>query len=112
MLHHNKAVPQIPETHQSSQKLVVISLMQTDTWFVQNISHTHKAGSDLGSQTDPLRLASGKHRSSPSQGQIIQSHFRQKPYSRPDFLQNLLSYQLLLFCQFQLIHKDFQFFNR
>ena len=36
----------------------MISLMQTNARFVQDVENTHQAGTDLGGQPDPLRLAS------------------------------------------------------
>ena len=34
--------------------------MKADTGLIQNIGNPHKAGTDLGSQTDSLGLSSGK----------------------------------------------------
>ena len=56
MLHHDQAVAQITQMHQRSQKLVIVSLMQSDAWLVQNISNAHQSGTNLGCQTDSLSL--------------------------------------------------------
>ena len=43
MLHHNQRITEISQILQGLQQLVIVSLMQTDTRFIQNISHTNKA---------------------------------------------------------------------
>ena len=45
---------------QRFQQLIVISLVQSDTRLIKDIGNPHKSGADLGRQTDPLCLASGK----------------------------------------------------
>ena len=38
------------------QFIIIVSLMQSDTWFIQNICHTYESGTDLCCQTDSLPL--------------------------------------------------------
>ena len=42
VLHHNQGVAQIPQVAQRFQQTVVIPLVQTDAWFVQNIQYAHQ----------------------------------------------------------------------
>ena len=105
MFHHNQTVTKIPKPHQCSEKLVIISLMKSDAWLIQNIGNSHKAGTNLCCKTDSLRLASGKGSGSPSKRKIFQPNFCQKSYSGTDFLQDLLPDQLLLAGKLQVMEK-------
>ena len=60
MLYNDQAVSKITQLHQRTKKSVIIPLMQSDAWFIQNIGNSYQPGTDLGSQTDSLRLAAGK----------------------------------------------------
>ena len=60
MLYYDHGVPQIPETFQSIQQLIVIPLVKSDTGLVQYIADPYQAGADLGSQPDTLGLTAGQ----------------------------------------------------
>ena len=60
MLHNKNRISQIPQVQQSRKQLVIVPLMKADAWLIQNIGHSHQTGADLGCQTDPLGLSSGK----------------------------------------------------
>ena len=42
---------------QRFQKALVISLVETDAWLIENIEHAGQARADLASQPDSLALA-------------------------------------------------------
>ena len=74
MLYHNQGVAQIPQPLQGGQQLVIVPLMQTDGRLIQNIEHAYQAGTDLGSQPDPLAFTTGQGGRRPRKGQILQTH--------------------------------------
>ena len=86
MLYYDQSISKITQMLQCSDQLIIISLMQTDTWFIQNISNAHKPGTDLGRQTDSLCLATGQCACRTIKCQIIKAYIDQKMQSRPDFL--------------------------
>ena len=106
MFDHDQAVAKIAKAHQRSQKLVIIPLMETDTWLVQNIGNSNKAGTDLCGKTDPLCLPAGKSSGSSSKGKILQTNFRKKSHSGTDLLQDLLTDQFLLLGKLQVTKKS------
>ena len=59
MFNNNQCISQIFQIHQRPQKLIIVSLMQTDTRLVKNIGNTHQSGTDLGCQTNSLRFSTG-----------------------------------------------------
>ena len=111
MFHHDQGITQITQMTEGIQQFIIISLMQTDTWLIQNIGNTHQTGTDLGSQTDTLSLSAGQGCCGTGEGQIIQSHIHQKSDSCPDFFQNLTADHLLCLGQFQMFHKFCQHGN-
>ena len=106
MFDHDQAVAKIAKAHQRSQKLVIIPLMETDTWLVQNIGNSNKAGTDLCGKTDSLCLPAGKSSGSSSKGKILQNNLRKKSHSGTDLLQDLLTDQFLLLGKLQVTKKS------
>ena len=110
MLYHDQSIPEITEMLQRGKKLIIVPLMKTDTGFVQNISHTHQTGTDLGGEPDPLCLASGKCSRRTGQRQVIQSHIHQELDPCSDLFQNLSPDQHLGLGKIQFIHKQLKLF--
>ncbi len=88
MLDHNNRVPQIPETMKVLEESKVVSLMEADARFIQNIQDTHEAGTDLSGQTDPLPLACRKGDRSSVNRQVIQPHVDHEIEPFDDLLEN------------------------
>ncbi len=86
VLHHQHGIAQVPQFLKRVQQADIVSLVQADGRFVQDIDHSHQAGADLGGQTDALALASGKAGRRPVQGQVIQAHVTQEFEAFPNFL--------------------------
>ena len=61
-------LPRSRSLHKRCQQLVIVPLVQTDTWLIQNISNPNQTGTDLGCQTDTLGLAAGQAYPLPGQG--------------------------------------------
>ena len=60
MFHHQERIPQITQFLQRLEKFGIIALMQTDTWFIQNVQHSDQSGADLRRQPYPLGFAAGQ----------------------------------------------------
>ena len=43
MLHNYERISQILKIHKCTEQLVVIPLMQSDTWLIKYICHTYKS---------------------------------------------------------------------
>ena len=60
VLHHDDGVAQIPKTSEGPQQPFVVSLVQPDAGFVQDVEHPNQSRPDLGGEPDALGLAPGK----------------------------------------------------
>ena len=74
MLHHDQGVSQVAQPVQGIQELCVVTLVQADAGFVQNIQHAHQAGPDLGRQADALALAARERPGSAGERQVAEAH--------------------------------------
>ena len=84
MFNHNQCISKISQISQCIQKLIIVSLMQSNAWLIQNIGHTYQSGTNLGCQTDSLCLTSGKSTRRSCKCQIIKSNIHQKADTCPD----------------------------
>ena len=48
------SIAYISQAFQGGQQAGVVTRVQTNGWLIQDIKHTHQAGTDLGRQTDAL----------------------------------------------------------
>ena len=109
MLYHDQSIPQISQTLQSGQQFIVVPLVQADTGLVQNITHAHQPGTDLGGQSDALSLSAGQRGCRSGKGQILQTYIGKESHPGADLLQDLSADQLLLLRQFHLLQISLQF---
>ena len=79
--------------------------MKSDTGLVQDVADADQARTDLGRQTDPLRLAARERRRRARKGQIIQADVDQEADAGADLLEDLPSDLALGLCQFQLFQE-------
>ena len=84
MLNHDQCISKITEMLECCEKFVIISLVQTDTWLIQNISHTHKTGTDLRRKPDSLCFSTGKSSCCTGKCQIFQTHIQKELQARFD----------------------------
>ena len=78
MFHHDQGVSQVTHLFQGSDQLGVVPLVQPDARLIQDIEHSHQLGTDLGGQTDPLRLPAGQGTGGTVQCEIVQTHIDQE----------------------------------
>ena len=109
---HDHGVPQVAQIFEGVQKFVIVPLVQADAGFVQDIAHADQAGTDLGSQADPLGLSAGEGRGRAGQSQIVQADIIEEADAGADLLENLLSDHFLCLCELQILHEGLQFFYR
>ena len=100
MFHDNDGVPQVSKVLERPQQLVVVPLVKSDAGLVQNVADADQARTDLGRQTDPLRLAARERRRRARKGQIIQADVDQEADAGADLLEDLASDLALGLCQF------------
>lgn len=54
MLDHDQTVSEIAKAHQRTKKSVIVSLMKTDTWLIQNVRNSDQSGTNLCRKSDSL----------------------------------------------------------
>ena len=96
MLNHDQCISKITEMLECCEKFVIISLVQTDTWLIQNICYTYQSGTDLSRQTNSLCFSALQCSSCSSKCQIVQSDIHQKLDSGIDLFQDLSADQHLM----------------
>ncbi|OPZ71701.1 MAG: hypothetical protein BWY80_01275 [Firmicutes bacterium ADurb.Bin456] len=105
MFHDNHRISQIPQPLQCSQQAIVVTRMQSDTWFIQHIENPYQAGPHLGGQADTLGFTPGKTPCCSIQGQVLQPHIHQESQPFPDFFYHLPSNEQIPLVQLQLAEK-------
>ncbi len=78
MLNDDQSVPQIAHLFQCGKKPVIVTGVQADRGFVQNIEHARELRTDLRSQADALILAPGQGGAGSAQSEVFQTHVRKK----------------------------------
>ena len=89
-----------------ADKAFIVTLMQADGGFIENVQNAHQARADLRSQTDTLRFAAGKGCSSTLQSQIIQAHIDQELQACNDLLRDRIRNRALLAIEMQVVEES------
>ena len=89
MLHHDDAVPLVPQLLQRSDELAVVPLMQADGRLIQDIQHVDQLRADLRRQPDPLPLAARQRSRRPVQRQVVQPHVQHEIHPVRQLLQDV-----------------------
>ena len=88
VLDNDQGVAEVAQPLERRQQAVIVTLVQSDARFIQDIENTGESGTDLCGQTDPLRLASRKGHRRPIQAEIVQTHIQQEPQTHADLSQH------------------------
>ena len=96
VLDDDNGVAEIAKVLERADKALIVTLVQADGRFIENVKNAHQARADLRSQTDTLRFAAGKGCSSTFKGQVIQAYIDQELQTRDDFLRDRVSNRTLL----------------
>ncbi|MPN63340.1 hypothetical protein SDC9_211098 [bioreactor metagenome] len=85
MFNHQQRITGISEPFQRFQQAVVITLMQADTWLIQNIEYADQPGANLSGQSDPLSFTARQCTRRTVKGQVVQADVDQKAKPGIDF---------------------------
>src|SRR5258708_24299439 len=97
MLHYDHRVSQVPEMHQRLNEAVVVSLVQSNAWFVQDVKHPRKSRSDLGTESNTLGFSARKGSTFAIQSKIAETHLFEKSQAVPDLAKHFRRDDLLVF---------------
>ena len=78
VFYHHDSVAHISQALQSSDEARIVSLVQADGRFIQDVKYPHQLRADLCRQPDALRLSSGECRRHTVYGQVVQANVDQK----------------------------------
>ena len=90
---------------QRAEKLIVITLVQTDGRLVQNIKHAHKRRTDLRCKADTLRLAARERCRLARERKIIKTYGIEERKSFLYLSDDQISDKLFLFRECKAIYK-------
>ena len=88
MFDNDHGVSLITQVFQCAQQSIIVTLMQSDGRFVQNIKNTCQARSNLTGQSDPLAFPTRQRARIARQGQIFQTNIVQKSQTFANFLKD------------------------
>ncbi|MPM71570.1 hypothetical protein SDC9_118538 [bioreactor metagenome] len=106
VFYHKHGVAKIPQVLERIDEFLIISLVQPNGRFIQNIQNPAQSTADLGGKTDTLGFSSTQRRTASIEGEIVQSDVTQKRESAAYLFQNLIGDGQLILCQGQ-IGKEF-----
>ena len=101
VLDHDHRVALVAELPQDVDQPLVVARVQADGGLVEHIQRADQRGTERGREVDALRLAAGKRRGQPIEGQIFESHVAQKRQPPPDLLEDLLGDRRFLLGELQ-----------
>jgi len=61
-----------------TERPIRVPMMQSDGWFIENITGTHQAGTETRRKGDALRFSSGQRGRQPVQSEVVQADIVQK----------------------------------
>ncbi len=99
VLDHNHGVSLVTQCLESGNKSLIITIMQSDTWFIKNIEDIYQLRTNLGCKPYALTFTTRQSCRRTVERKVVQSHVQQELKSGTDFLQNLGRNTLLFVCQ-------------
>ena len=78
VLDHHHGVPLVLQVPQGVEEQLIVPGVQTDGGLIEDVAHPPQIGSQLGGQTDALRLPTAQRGSGPVEGQIGQADLTEK----------------------------------
>src|SRR5690606_33915043 len=85
----NQGVADIAKTFECLDEPGIVTLVQADAGFIEDIEHPHQAGADLGGEADALGLATGEGIGGAFKCEVIETDIDQEAEALVDFLQYL-----------------------
>ena len=92
----NDRVACIPQRLQALDEALVVPLVQTDAWLIQDVQHFGQPASDLRSQPNALGLATRQGAGRSVKGQVVEADVDQEPQTCIDFFERFFQNDTLL----------------
>ena len=105
MLHHQYRVPQVAQSIKCGEQLLVVTRVQADARFIENIQHTHQPRADLRGQANTLRLTTTESAARTVECQIAQPDIPQKTEPRGDLAYHVSGDFFAKFVHLQCLEK-------
>ena len=112
VLHHNHGVTQVAQMGQSAKQSFIVSLVQANRGFIEDIHDADQAGSNLTGQANALRLAARQTISAAIESEIVEANVNQKFQSGLNLFQNLVCYLFTLACELEFLKVIQSVFDR
>lgn len=84
----------------------IVTGMESDRWFIENVDNPLKSGTNLGSKADTLTLSSRECVRTTSKSDIVQSHSGKKFEALDDIFHDRHSDLLFFFGKGESLHKN------
>ena len=107
MLDHDQRVAQVAETEQGLDQTLIVPLVKTDAWLIEDVEDTDETGTDLCGEPDSLRLSSGQSGRRPAEGQIVEPNIEQELDPRLDLFEHTLGDGALPVASFEILEELF-----
>ena len=91
---------------QGLEELFIVSLMEADAWFVENIEYANEARPDLSGETDALGFSSAEGATFPVEIKVAQADPIEEMESIPYFRYRLARDLSLGFCQGDIVEES------
>ena len=86
MLDDNNRVPQVSQAMDDTDEALSITLVQTDTRFVQDVERAYEATAELRRESHSLALPTGEGAGETVKGQITQADLIKEDQARADLM--------------------------
>ena len=90
VLDDDEGVAEVAQAGERLDQPAVVALVQPDRRLVEDVEDADEAGSDLGGQPDPLRLAAGEGAGRPLQREVVEPDVEQEAEAGVDLLDDPL----------------------
>ena len=78
VLHDDDRVADVSKLLETVDESLVVSLVQTDTWLVEDVEHIDELTANLCGESDALALASGEGSRLTIEREIVQAHIQEE----------------------------------
>jgi hypothetical protein len=112
MFYDDDGVPAVTELFEGLDEFLLVSWMQTNGGFIEDIEHTAQPCPELRSQPDALGFSPGEGVCPPVQAEIIKAQGGQKTNPAPDLSQKVPSNSSLSFIQDEGVEGIYEFRDR
>src|SRR5699024_9041405 len=72
VLDHEDRVAEVAEAQQRVDEAPVVTLVEPDRRFVENVEHAHETGTDLAGEPDPLSFTTGESGRGAVQAEVVE----------------------------------------